>query len=553
MINYFRTAVLLAAIAILYYSFGPDSDVQQVARRGLVQESLIDYCVDKSQFAFSFDDGPQANTDKILAALKKVGGQATFHVATQYFFNPEYAKLVKKAYDSNHIIGLRFPPDLDPRTMSEAEFTKILYDESNKVYNIIKAHPVFFRMRADLWQDRLVRLAKRMEFIPIGFTQDAAQQEQSGIYDVSSFVAKQIDWNQSRTKGIISVHRDGSFVYGDLEKNVLMMKIPIDRSMTLVGMGLCLGGKVTNYRTSRVDISGQVSNTPYFEDAGSNVDPYVNYISYCPYKTAYAFTFSNGFKANVFGMLEALNAVGGKATFFFDSGYFSDPDFKAMVLRAYEEDHTVGLRFPPEVNLETVGDKQFAKTLFDESTKVKNIIGFHPVFLKMPRAFITKSQLKITRDMGFEIVQNNIDAGDQSLQDSGSIQQVIDIVKNAVDQNVNKDRGLISLHNNPFSLYDNKDKNVQLLRIPVDKGYKLVNMAMCVGGRLPPYTPNRQDISGSLSNTPPSSSSQGGSQTSNFAGGTGVPKDPIFSGAIQAVSLSWLVGLVAALASLLLL
>ena len=51
----------------------------------------------------TFDDGPSANTEKVLDILKKENVKATFLVTGN---NPKYNHLMKRAKEEGHAIGL---------------------------------------------------------------------------------------------------------------------------------------------------------------------------------------------------------------------------------------------------------------------------------------------------------------------------------------------------------------------------------------------------------------------------------------------------------------
>lgn len=51
----------------------------------------------------TFDDGPSANTEKVLDILDRYGVKATFFVTNE---EPQYASMIKEAYDRGNTIGL---------------------------------------------------------------------------------------------------------------------------------------------------------------------------------------------------------------------------------------------------------------------------------------------------------------------------------------------------------------------------------------------------------------------------------------------------------------
>ncbi|KAI3631288.1 hypothetical protein MIR68_010778 [Amoeboaphelidium protococcarum] len=259
MLNYFRTAILLIALFVLYYNFGPEFEqVGKVRRAATI--SLPRKCSDNKLFAFTFDEGPFQYTRQVLDALEKVGGKATFHVSSQFFYDQKYVNLVKEAYDKGHLIGLRFPPDVDPRTLTNNQFTKILFDESNKVYNIIKFYPRFLRLPYEQWEDRTINLAKSMDMIPTEWNIDAydyqiqGSAESPAIDQVISVVKSAVDQAPDGSGSFISLHRDIYVMYNSVDKDVELLKVPTDRGYSLVDMANCLGRKTSAYRNVNSDI-----------------------------------------------------------------------------------------------------------------------------------------------------------------------------------------------------------------------------------------------------------------------------------------------------------
>lgn len=65
-------------------------------------DSTVEIIPKEKTIYLTFDDGPNANTEKLLDILKKYNVKATFFVTGQF----GYEHLIKRAYDEGHSIGL---------------------------------------------------------------------------------------------------------------------------------------------------------------------------------------------------------------------------------------------------------------------------------------------------------------------------------------------------------------------------------------------------------------------------------------------------------------
>lgn len=89
----------------------------------------------KPMIALTFDDGPKiGNTDRILEALKKVGGKATFFVVGEMV--QKHPELVKAEYDAGCQIGNHTYSHVNLVTASEYTVNTQVNKTSNLVYDI---------------------------------------------------------------------------------------------------------------------------------------------------------------------------------------------------------------------------------------------------------------------------------------------------------------------------------------------------------------------------------------------------------------------------------
>lgn len=89
----------------------------------------------------TFDDGPNANTEKLLDILKKYNVKATFFVTGQF----GYEHLIKRAYDEGHSIGLHTYSHNYHVYDSEEAYFDDLKKIDDVVYNTIGIHSKIIR------------------------------------------------------------------------------------------------------------------------------------------------------------------------------------------------------------------------------------------------------------------------------------------------------------------------------------------------------------------------------------------------------------------------
>jgi len=90
----------------------------------------------------TFDDGPGAYTEQILAILEKYNIKATFFVTNQF---PNYQYMIKKEYDAGHTVGIHSYS----HKWSIYDSVDAYLDDFNKIFNIVVeqtgVEPKYFR------------------------------------------------------------------------------------------------------------------------------------------------------------------------------------------------------------------------------------------------------------------------------------------------------------------------------------------------------------------------------------------------------------------------
>ena len=91
--------------------------------------------------------------------------KATFHVVTKYLNNVSVLSNLQEAEKAGHVIGLRFPTEIDPTKASDETIRKVLRSESNNVYSAIKKYPKYLRLPSGKDDDRVVQIAQEEGFV----------------------------------------------------------------------------------------------------------------------------------------------------------------------------------------------------------------------------------------------------------------------------------------------------------------------------------------------------------------------------------------------------
>lgn len=113
---------------ITYYAKDNSGNKAKATRSVIVQEKTTGKVI-----YLTIDDGPSANTPKILDILDKYHVKATFFVTAQC---PAYLSYIKTAYQKGHAIGLHtYSHDYDALYASEAAY----FQDLQKINEVVKA------------------------------------------------------------------------------------------------------------------------------------------------------------------------------------------------------------------------------------------------------------------------------------------------------------------------------------------------------------------------------------------------------------------------------
>lgn len=194
-----------------------------------------------------------------MSALRAENVTATFYVATKQIESTSGKATLKKAFDEGHEIGLRFPPNVDPRELNETEFIRLIYDESEKIHQQIGKYPKFLRLPFEQWEPRTLNLASKMGMVSGGWNIDAkdfaiagVSSNSEGMDKVVNYVIDKIEGRSLDTESFISLHRDIYSLYSnDNMLRRLIQKIT-QNGFRIVSMNQCLA--IQPYRKFNTDL-----------------------------------------------------------------------------------------------------------------------------------------------------------------------------------------------------------------------------------------------------------------------------------------------------------
>ena len=224
-----------------------------------VVADVPDACLTKGQVAVTFDEGPASSTLNILNGLQQANIKATFHIVTKYLSNIAVSTNLRTAYERGHLIGLRFPTEKDPKSMTDVDIKQTLLLESFKIFKQIGVYPKYLRLPANGYDDRVVSIATALGFVVTQWNIDTFDFEADVTgWKISNAYVTQLNTVAQGQGRFISLHRDLYKVYTDESIMVTVNANVSSRGYTFVTLDKCLSDSA--YRGDNKDPTGQVGD-----------------------------------------------------------------------------------------------------------------------------------------------------------------------------------------------------------------------------------------------------------------------------------------------------
>ncbi|RKP10402.1 hypothetical protein THASP1DRAFT_6600, partial [Thamnocephalis sphaerospora] len=202
----------------------------------------------------------------------------------------------------------------------------------------------------------------------------------------------------------------------------------------------------------------------------------------CPKTGQWALTFDDGPSPYTRTLLDTLDRLKVKVTFFFLGGHVAQyPD---IVKRAYDAGHIVASHTWSHPHLSSLPNDQLIAEIKATENAIFNATGARPALIRPPYGEADERVKAVFKQLGYRSVMWNMDCTDYAVlaakQDSAKIFQAF---QNALTKptglNFKNDAGFISLQHDIFSeSVDMEERIVSLLR---EKGHVLTTVAECAG------------------------------------------------------------------------
>lgn len=156
---------MLAGATMALYTFGANGALQTSYAN---QSRALDYT--KPMIALTFDDGPSANTARILAALDKHGARATFFMVGDRV--GKYSSAAAGVARQGSEIGSHTWNHKDLTTLTGADIRRQLVDTSNAIYSATGVRPIALRPSYGKYNSRVTGICKEQGHIIVNWNVD---------------------------------------------------------------------------------------------------------------------------------------------------------------------------------------------------------------------------------------------------------------------------------------------------------------------------------------------------------------------------------------------
>lgn len=209
-------------------------------------------------------------------------------------------------------------------------------------------------------------------------------------------------------------------------------------------------------------------------------------------------TFDDGPTALTSGLLDYLQSVGVKATFFINGNNWKNfaPDypnsleeFSSVVQRAKNEGHQICSHTWGHVDLITVNEYNITTEMLYLEQKIQSILGVHPTCMRPPYGDYDNNALGVLGALGYHVVTWNADGADWDHHNNNlSMADFKADIGNANPKTYNG--GIIALNHDKVLQTAGFDFNPpandpplaqQLIEWAQSKGWRLTTVAECLG------------------------------------------------------------------------
>ncbi|KAI9599146.1 hypothetical protein BDF19DRAFT_401498 [Syncephalis fuscata] len=307
----------------------------------------------------------------------------------------------------------------------------------------------------------------------------------------------------------VSVQSTVAQVRSDWTKLVDPSKLPAGVGPKAVGSGVCASA-----------VCGPGDCKKCWESCGTC--PEERDVYGCSKSNQWALTFDDGPSPNTSVLLDILDKLKIKVTFFFLGS--NVVQYSSVVKRAYDAGHLIASHTWSHPHLMSLPDDQIISEVKMSEEAIFNVTGTRPAYIRPPYGEADERVKAIFKQLGYRAILWNMDCKDYAVvetkQDTSKILQAFqDAFVKPTGLNSKNDPGFISLQHDLYLESVNlEDKIASLIR---DKGFALTTVAECVGDASP-YQSLVQDTKGKVAKKQPGNA---GDSVVSITASSGVPGD----------------------------
>ena len=201
-----------------------------------INANIYDKCINDNHITLTFDDGPHENTPELIKILDKHNVSGTFFInMLNVVRNNNMSELVKKIYDSNHILATHGFSHAAMEKLNRFNKQRELYDNEFMFRKMFNIRPRFYRPPYFNYDDETIEITNNFGYdvvISNLNTDDWMLNSSDEIYN--SFLAK---WN-NYTGHIMLMHDYQTYNNQALE---LIIDFTKKENYIFVSLDECIG------------------------------------------------------------------------------------------------------------------------------------------------------------------------------------------------------------------------------------------------------------------------------------------------------------------------
>ncbi|RKP09472.1 polysaccharide deacetylase [Thamnocephalis sphaerospora] len=200
----------------------------------------------------------------------------------------------------------------------------------------------------------------------------------------------------------------------------------------------------------------------------------------CSVPGTFALTFDDGPGLHTNTLLDQLDKIGVKVTFFIDGnnvGGLDDEGVTKCIQRAYNAGHQIASHTFSHANLTMISPDQVRSEMSKLDEQIKRAIGVRPTYMRPPFGATNGQVLGILRDLGYRVIRWSVDTNDWRHPDDAEASLMV--LRRKVRNVAQGIAGIALAHDTmPSTATRYVEAAARIIR---KKGYRLTTISECLG------------------------------------------------------------------------